>query len=107
MALKNLRKGDEVRIISGDDKGKTGKILRVLKDREAVIVEKVNMVKKHQRAGRTVQAGIIEKPAPITASNVMLVCPKCKEAVRVKRVMVSDKRVRACKKCEEVIDKIK
>jgi large subunit ribosomal protein L24 len=107
MSFKNFKKGDEVRVISGDDRGKAGKILRLQKDRDRVIVEKINIVKKHQKAGRSVQAGIIEKPAPIHISNIMLICPKCKEDVKVRRDVVADQRVRICKECEEVIDKVK
>lgn len=107
MVFKNLKKGDEVKVITGSDKGKAGKILRLLKDRDKIIVERINIVKKHQKAGKNIQAGIIEKPAPVHISNVMLICPKCKETTRIKRFVVSDKAVRVCRKCDEVIDKIK
>jgi len=102
----HLKKGDTVIVLSGKDKGKKGKILNVSPDKDKVVVERVAVVKKHQRPTRNFQGGIIEKPLPLFASKVMLVCPRCSQPTRVKIEMVQDKRVRACKQCEEMIDKV-
>lgn len=101
-----IKKDDTVRILSGRDEGKKGKVLRVLPWEQKIIVERVNVVKKHQRPTRDFPGGIIEKPMPIHASKVMLLCPKCKEGSRVKMDLLENKKVRVCKRCGEVIDKI-
>jgi large subunit ribosomal protein L24 len=118
MALKNqkkpkrkhrirLRKGDTVRVIAGKDIGDTGKVLRILAEKNAVIVEGINFVKKHARKTRDDrQGGIHEIEAPINVSNLMLVCPKCKKPTRIGHIRLSDgKKVRACRVCGEVVDK--
>lgn len=102
----NIKKGDTVIILSGKDKGKKGKVLEARPKDQAVIVERVNVVKRHMRATREFQGGIIEKPAPLDISKVMLVCPKCNEATRIKKKEVDNKKLRACLKCDEVIDKV-
>lgn len=103
----HITKDDKVRIIAGKDKGKMGKVLKVLRGKERVIIENMNFVKRHAKPGGKVrQGGIIEKEAPIHWSNVMLVCNKCINPVRIKMQRLEDgKRVRVCKKCGEVIDK--
>jgi len=102
----HVKKDDQVIVIAGKEKGKTGKILRVITKKERVLVEKVNFVKRHTRpSGRTRQGGILEKEAPIHASNVMIICTKCNLPVRVGRKILEDgKKVRYCKKCGELID---
>lgn len=101
-----IKKNDKVEVIAGKEKGKTGKVLRVLRDKNRVVVEKVNIVKRHTRPSPTTgQGGIIEKEAPLHISNVMLICGKCTAATRVKKVQTPDgKWVRACKKCGEFIE---
>jgi large subunit ribosomal protein L24 len=104
-----IKKGDTVEIISGDDLGFRGTVQRVLPKDNRVVVAGANIVKKHQRpvrAGRgEVQAGVIEFEAPIHISNVMLVCSRCDERTRVDFVQQEDgRRVRVCKNCGEVID---
>ena len=104
-----VKKGDTVLVISGDDRGRRGTILRTIPKEERVVVQGVNIVKKHQRpiqAGRgQVRAGIIEFEAPIHVSNVMLVCPTCGEATRVGyRFNEEGRKVRYCKLCEADID---
>jgi|SRR3989339_1827901 len=101
-----LKKGDTVIVLSGKDKGKKGKILTILADVAKVTVERVNVAKKHQRPTQKFQGGIIEKPLPIAASRVMLVCPRCNEPTRVAKKMVQEKNLRVCKKCDEIIDKV-
>jgi large subunit ribosomal protein L24 len=79
-----LKKNDTVRVITGEDRGKEGKILKVFPDKGRIIVEKVNLIKRHTRPSKSVpQGGIVEKEAPINATNVMLVCPKSGKPTRV------------------------
>jgi len=105
MAAK-IKKGDLVEVISGKDKGKRGKVLRVIPKEMKVIVEGVNIVKRHQRPNpRMREGGIVEREAPIYASKVMLVCPNCGQRTRVGFKVVEGKKVRYCKKCGEIIDK--
>lgn len=104
-----IKKGDTVEIISGNDLGFRGTVQRVLPKKGRVVVSGVNVVKKHQRpvrAGRSeVQAGIIEFEAPVSISNVMLVCSRCDERTRVGFSQQEDgSKVRVCKRCGEVID---
>jgi large subunit ribosomal protein L24 len=106
-----IRKGDTVEIISGgrDDKGKRAEVIKVLPDEGKVVVQGVNVRKKHQRQvqsqGRNLRPGIIEFEAPVPVSNVMLVCPKCREATRVAVQPGDDGKVhRVCKACSELLD---
>jgi len=101
-----IRKNDTVVIIAGKDRGKKGKVRRALPDQDKVIVEGLNMIKRHSRAGRAArQAGIIQLEAPIHVSDVMLVCEKCSEPTRVGfRLLDDGKKVRICNSCREVID---
>ncbi len=103
-----IRKGDTVEVITGRDKGKRGEVIRVLPKVSRVVVQGVNIRKKHQRQiqtqGRTVTPGIIEFEAPIHISNVMLVCPKCGEPTRVGVQRVEGWPKRVCKRCGALID---
>jgi len=95
-----LKKGDRVRVLTGKDRGDEGEIMRVLPDKGRVIVEGVNVAKKHQRAARaTMQAGIIDKDIPIQASNVALICPSCGPTRIGYRFDDRNKKVRICRKC--------
>ena len=102
----HVRSKDQVVVISGKDKGKKGKITAAYPKTGKVVVEGVNMVTKHQKARNAMQpGGIIHKEAPINASNVMLVCPKCKKGVRVGySVLENGTKVRVCKKCGASIE---
>jgi len=102
----NIRKNDEVLVMRGDDRGKRGKVHRCIPGENRLVVEGVNMEKRHMKPrGNIRQAGIIEREAPIDASNVRLVCTKCHNPTRVGFRILGDKsRVRVCKKCGEVID---
>lgn len=103
-----IKKDDQVIVVSGNDKGKKGKVLKVFPKNLKVLVEKVNLRKKHQRPGGKNPGGIIEKPVPMDISKVMLVCPKCKEVGRVKFDFLKDgSKIRACGKCGESVDKLK
>jgi large subunit ribosomal protein L24 len=102
----NIRKNDTVLVIAGKDRGKKGKVRKALPKDDKVVVEGVNMIKRHSKAGRTArQAGIIELEAPLDASNVMLVCNKCNKPARVGFRLLSDgRKARICRSCHEVID---
>ncbi len=102
-----IRKDDNVMVTTGKEKGKTGRIIRVLPDKAMALVEKLNMVKKHQKpTAKYPQGGVIEKEAPIHVSNLMIICDKCKKGVRVGRKSLEDgKKVRYCKSCGEVLDR--
>jgi large subunit ribosomal protein L24 len=101
-----IHKDDTVQVISGKDKGKRGKVRRVLPDKDCAIVTGANLIKKHSRAkGTAKQAGIVEREAPLFTSKLMLVCNKCDRPVRVGiRYLDDGKKVRFCRSCEEVID---
>lgn len=103
MAAK-IKKGDTVKVLTGRDKGKTGTVTQVLPKEDRVVVEGVNVVKRHQRATQQTQGGIIEKNAPIHVSNVALVDPKSGDATRVGFKVEDGKKVRVAKKSGEVID---
>ena len=102
----HVKKGDRVKVIAGKDKGKEGEIIRALPQKNRVVVEKVNIVKKAQRPTQAnPQGGIMSMEAPINVSNVMLVCPSCKAATRVAhRFDEAGKKHRVCKKCNKDID---
>ncbi len=101
-----LKKNDIVEVVAGKDKGKTGKILKVLRDKNQVVVEKINLIKRHTRPSPTTgQGGIVEKEAPLQVSKVMLVCPKCTKTSRFRLTVTADgKKARVCGKCKELID---
>lgn len=106
MAKLHVKKGDKVLVLSGKDKGKKGKVVTAFPAEGKVVVEGVNIVKKHARATQRVQAGIHEQESPINSAKVMVVCPSCQKATRVaKKVLKDGSRVRACKKCGESLDK--
>ena len=111
MAIK-VRKGDTVMVIAGDDKGKTGRVLSVDVDKQRVIVEKINFVKRHTKArSQTQQGGILEKEAPIHLSNLMILCDRCNAPVRIgKRLLEAGagekaRSVRVCRRCDEQLDR--
>ncbi len=95
-----LRKGDRVKVLTGKDRGKDGEIMRVLPDRNKVIVDGVNVAKKHQRSTKaTMQGGIIDKDMPVPAANVALLCPSCGPTRIGYRFEGDGRKVRVCKKC--------
>lgn len=102
-----IKAKDEVIVTKGREKGKKGRVLKVLPALNKVLIEKVNMVKKHMRpTKKSPHGGIVEKELPLSISNVMLVCPKCSKPARIgKRLLADGSRSRVCKKCGEVIDK--
>lgn len=101
-----IRKNDKVKILVGKDRGKQGKVLLVLKDGNKLVVEGVNVVKRHVKPGKvSKEGGIIKIEKPVSVSNVMLVCERCGKAARLGFSIVGDKKYRVCKKCGEVFGK--
>ena len=107
-----LKKEDTVKVISGRDKGKTGRVLQVNRENGKVLVEHVSMIKRHTRPNpaKQVKGGIAERESPINASNVMIVCPGCNKAVRIAHhvdVVAGGKsrRSRVCRKCGQTLDR--
>lgn len=100
-----LRVDDQVEVIAGKDKGRVGKITRIMPNEQKAVVEKINIVKRHTKPSMENQeGGILEKEAPIHVSNLMLICEKCAGPVRIKKNTLEDgTKVRACKKCGETI----
>ena len=104
----HIRKSDQVKVIAGAQRGKTAKVLHVDKVNETVVLEGVNLRKKHERPSQDrPKGGIIEIESPMHISNVKLVCTKCSKAARVAmKVMDDGRKVRVCRKCKEIIDKV-
>lgn len=101
-----IKKDDKVKVINGKDSGKVGKVIKVDRKKQRVLVENINIIKRHTRPNaQNRQGGIIETEAPIDWSNVMLMCNKCVKPVRIKMLQLDDgKKVRVCRKCNEQID---
>src|SRR4026208_1614178 len=103
-----IRKNDTVLVIGGKDRGTSGRGLKILPDKSRLIVEGVNMIKRHTRPNpqKNIKGGIVEREASLHASNVQLVCPECGAPTRIRRQAPGDgRKVRICRKCEGVVDK--
>jgi large subunit ribosomal protein L24 len=103
-----VRKNDNVLVTTGKDRGKRGRVLKVLPAKNRVIVEGVNIIKRHTKPNpqRQIKGGLVEREAPLHASNVQVVCPECGKATRIgRRVLGDGRKVRICRKCEGVVDK--
>lgn len=102
----HIKKNDSILVISGKEKGKRGRVLTVYPLKDRLLIEKINMIKRHMKpSGQYKQGGIIEKEATIHISNVMLICPKCNKPTRMSHASLQGgKKVRVCKKCREVMD---
>lgn len=102
-----VKKGDRVLLITGKDRGKSGKILKVFPTQNRLLVEGLNQVKRHTRPSKKGQTGgILEKESPIHISNIMLICPGCNKPTRIKASFLKDgTKVRTCSKCQEPVDK--
>ena len=102
----HLKKGDTVAVIAGKEKGKKGKVLHVMTRGNRAIVEALNMITRHERPSQVnPQGGMVQREAPIHASNLMVICTKCNAPSRLgKRALEDGSRVRVCKKCSEIID---
>lgn len=108
MEKMRVKKGDTVIVIRGKDRGKTGKVLRVIPEKQRLIVEKVNFVKEfiRQDRSRNIQGGIMEKEAPIHVSRVMLFCSECNRGARIKyKVLEDGSKTRVCHRCEASLDR--
>ncbi len=101
-----LKKDDQVEVITGKDKGRVGKVLRVLQDKNKVIVERINMIKRHTKPNEMNQQGqIVEKEAPIHVSNIQIICSECTKTGRIgKKILEDGTKVRFCKHCGESVD---
>jgi large subunit ribosomal protein L24 len=103
-----VRKNDSVVVMTGKDRGKRGRVLKVLPEKNRVIVEGVNVIKRHTKPNpqRQIKGGVVERESPLHASNVQLVCPECGKPTRLGRKILGDgRKVRICRKCEGVVDK--
>jgi large subunit ribosomal protein L24 len=103
-----LRKNDNVVVTTGKDRGKRGRVLRVVPDKNRLVVEGVNIIKRHTKANpqKNIKGGLVEREAPLHASNVQLVCPECGKPTRLgKKILGDGRKVRVCRKCEGVVDK--
>jgi large subunit ribosomal protein L24 len=102
-----IKKNDTVMVIAGRERGKTGKVLRVLPAKERVLIERLNLVKRHQKPrGPQSPSGIVEKEAPIHLSNIMIMCDKCNAPVRMgKRDLEDGRSVRVCRRCGDQLDR--
>jgi large subunit ribosomal protein L24 len=102
-----IRRNDNVVVITGKDAGKLGRVLKVLPVRNRLVVEGVNLIKRHTKPnpGRNIRGGVVQREASLHASNVQLVCPECGEKTRIGHRVVGDRKVRVCRKCEGVVDK--
>ncbi len=100
-----LKKDDKVKVISGKEKGKIGKVLKIYHKKNRILIENINKVKKHEKPTDKSAGGIVDKEAPVHWSNVMLMCSKCFAPVRIKFQYQDDnKKVRVCRKCNDFID---
>ena len=102
----SLRVNDQVEVITGKDKGRVGKVLRIDKQANRAVVERINMIKRHTKPTDATQSGqIVEREAPVHISNLKLVCPECAKTVRIGKKMLDDgTKVRVCKSCEATIE---
>jgi large subunit ribosomal protein L24 len=104
MGLK-IKKNDTVLVTTGREKGKKGRVLSVNPSEEELLIERINVIKRHMKPSKKqTQGGIVEKEAPLHISNVMLLCPKCGKPTRIAHAVLADgNKVRLCKRCKEVI----
>jgi large subunit ribosomal protein L24 len=103
-----IRRNDNVVVVTGKDRGKRGRVLKVLPERNRLVVEGVNFIKRHTKPNpqRQIKGGVVEREASLHASNVQLVCPECGKPTRIGRKILGDgRKVRICRKCEGVVDK--
>jgi large subunit ribosomal protein L24 len=103
-----IRKNDNVIVTTGKDRGKRGRVLKVLPEKNRLVVEGVNFIKRHTKPNpqRNIKGGLVEREAALHASNVQLVCPECGKPTRLGRKVLGDgRKVRICRKCEGVVDK--
>ena len=103
-----IRKNDNVLVTTGKDRGKSGRVVRLVPEKNRLVVEGVNIIKRHTRPNpqKNVKGGVVEREAPLHASNVQIVCPECGKPTRIgKRILDDGRKVRICRKCDGVLDK--
>ena len=103
-----IRKNDNVVVMAGKDRGKRGRVLRIVPATNRLVVEGMNIIKRHTKANpqKNIKGGLVEREAPLHASNVQLVCPECGKPTRLgKKILGDGRKVRVCRKCEGVVDK--
>jgi large subunit ribosomal protein L24 len=103
-----IRKNDNVEVATGKDRGKRGRVLKVLPEKNRVVIEGVNFIKRHTKPNpqRQIKGGLVEREASLHASNVQIVCPECGKPTRIgRRVLEDGRKVRICRECEGVVDK--
>lgn len=103
-----IRKNDNVVVTTGKDRGKRGRVVRMVPEKNRLVVEGVNIIKRHTRPNpqKNVKGGVVEREAPLHASNVQIVCPECGKPTRIgKRILDDGRKVRVCRKCDGVLDK--
>lgn len=103
-----IRKNDNVVVTTGKDRGKRGRVVRLVPEKNRLVVEGVNIIKRHTRPNpqKNVKGGVVEREAPLHASNVQIVCPDCGKPTRIgKKILDDGRKVRVCRKCEGVLDK--
>lgn len=104
----HIRRNDQVVVTSGKDRGKRGKVLRVIPSRERAVVERINMIKRHTKPNpnMNIKGGIVEREASINITNLMVICSECDRPTRSRHKLLADgRKVRVCHRCEGVIDK--
>lgn len=104
----HIKKNDQVEVLSGRERGKRGRVLRVLPSRRRAIVERLNMIKRHTRPNpqQNIKGGLVERESSLDLSNLMVVCPECDKRTRVRQKQLTDgRKVRTCAACEGVVDK--
>jgi len=100
--MRSVRKGDRVQVLSGDDRGKIGRVLVVIPEKNRIVIENVNMITKHQRATQNLrEPGIVKREGTVHISNVLPICPECDAPSRVRFVDVDSKKLRKCSRCGE------
>ena len=102
-----IRRNDQVVVTTGKDNGKKGRVLKVLPEKNRLIVEGINLIKRHTRPNpqKNIKGGIVEREGAVHASNVQLVCPECGKVTRIGHQIQGDRKVRVCRKCEGVVDR--
>ena len=99
-----IKKGDTIQVIAGKDKGRTGKVERVYSKSKKILIENINMYKKHiQKSEQMPKGGVVDLSRPLTISNAMFVCPKCKKISRIGYKITEKNKVRICKKCKKEV----
>ncbi len=100
--MRSVRKGDRVQVLSGDDRGKIGRVLVVIPEKNRIVIENVNMITKHQRATQNLrEPGIVKREGAVHISNVLPICPECDAPTRTRFVDVDGKKTRQCSRCGE------